>query len=373
MRQIRLFLTEAMEDLQPEYRAHYLAADARQTRVAIAVWLVPATLFGYADYLLFGWSTAFVVLAAVRLAFLLYSLGTIAALRKVATAREYDRIFLWWAAGAIVVVLILNYSWAPYVPVNGALTVLILFSAYMVFPNRLGVRLIPPLVLSAGNLILQLIAAPVNPQSLLTVTVALIMANVLGIIFSTWLQNHRHTEFKARLEEARVREELSRLASVDDLTGILNRRKLMQLAEEEFDQAKRDNKPLSVLMIDIDHFKRLNDNCGHETGDLILTAFTAYVTANIKHKSIWGRLGGDEFVLVLPGLASEQATSVAEQLRGGFAAKLSPRHTELPGFTISIGITEVRPKDKTFDGVLTRADKALYRAKRNGRDRTEIQ
>jgi len=372
MRQIRRFLTEAMDELEPQYRACYLASDARQTSVAIAVWLVPVVLFAYADYHIFGLGPTFTASVAVRLAFCGISLYTIAALRKVATAREYDRIFLWWAAAAIAAVLFLNYSWASHVPPSGAITVLVLFSAYMLFPNRLAVRLIPPLVLSAGNLLLQLVVEPVNPKSLLTMTVALVMANVLGIIFSTWLQNHRRTEFKARLEEARIREELYRLASIDDLTGILNRRKLMQLAVEEFERAKRDRRPMSVLMVDIDHFKRLNDNCGHEIGDLILIDFTAYVTASLKQKSIWGRLGGDEFVLVLPAFACEQASLIAEQLRRGFEGKASPSHAGVPPFTISIGVTETRAKDKSFDAVLKRADKALYRAKRNGRNRTEI-
>jgi diguanylate cyclase (GGDEF)-like protein len=372
MQPIRHFLTEAMDDLEPSYRVHYLAADARQTIVAIVIWLAPAILFAYADYLIFGWGPTFAASAAVRLAFCVVSLYTIAALRKVATPEEYDRIFLRWAASAIAAVLYLNYSWASYVPPNGAITVLILFSAYMVFPNRLGIRLIPPLVLSVGNLLLQFVVQPINPKSLLTMIVALIMANVLGIIFSTWLQNHRLTEFRARREEARVREELYRLASIDDLTGILNRRKLMQLAAEEFAQAKREKRPLSVLMIDIDHFKRLNDSCGHEAGDLILTDFTAYVTARLAQKGIWGRLGGDEFVLVLAGFGCGQAGLIAEQLRRGFEAKSRPRQTTGPSFTISIGVTEVRARDKTFDDILKRADKALYRAKRNGRNRTEI-
>lgn len=372
MRQFWYTLMQAMDDLEPRYRAHYLAADARQTIVAIAVWLFPATLLAGADYLNFGWSSLFAVLAASRLAFCAFSLYTIAALRKVSTPREYDILFLRWAAFSIAVVLLVNYIWARFVPPNGAVTVLILFSAYMVFPNRLSVRVIPPLALSAGNLLLQLGLEPIDPNSLLSMIVALIMANVLGIIFSTWLQNHRLTEFRARLEEARIREELSRLASTDELTGILNRRKLMQLAGEEYETARRDSRPLSVMLIDIDHFKRLNDNCGHETGDLILADFTAYVTGAVTRRNIWGRLGGDEFVLVLPALPCDQANCIAEQLRRGFAGDSFPRRKATPDYTISIGITEVRAKDQSIDGVLKRADKALYRAKRNGRNRTEI-
>ncbi|MDT8903726.1 GGDEF domain-containing protein [Anaeroselena agilis] len=353
------------------YREHYLAADARQASVAIAAWLVPLLLFAGGDYFLFGASRQLVVLLTLRLAFAAFSLYTISALAKITTPREYDNILLRWAVFAVIAVLYFNYAWARYIPPNGVLTILIIFSAYMVFPARLPIRLAPPLALSAGNFFLHLwVSEPISPQILFTSLVALAMANTLGIIFSTWLHKHRLTEFQARLEETRVKEELGRLAATDDLTGVLNRRKIMELAAREYERFVRERRPLSVAMIDIDRFKKLNDTYGHEAGDLVLTSFTAYVARQLRREDIWGRLGGDEFVLILPDTPAEQAEAVAERLRVGTEAVVW-QDQELP-YTISSGIAAAREKDQSVDEVFKRADKALYNAKRRGRNRTEI-
>lgn len=366
-------IIDDMDDFELKYRAHYLAADARQASNAIAVWMIPVLLFAYPEYLIFGSSPKFAGLLALRLAFCVFSLYTISVVLKVATAREYDYAFLRWAILATAVVLFLNYSWAAYVPPNGAITILILFSSYMVFPNKLSVRLVPPLTLSIGNIVLQWWgAATVSPYSFLTTLAAIVMANILGMVFSSSLQRHRRTEFKARLEETRIKEKLSRLASIDDLTGVFNRRKLIQLATEAFERFDSGSQQFSVLMIDIDNFKKLNDNYGHEAGDLILAKFASYVANNLCEKNIWGRLGGEEFVLVLPNLSCEEAKHVAERLRLGLNEEPGVLQREPLNFTISIGLTAARQQDQSFGDVLQRADKALYCAKGNGRNRTEV-
>ncbi len=364
-------LTEAANGLDARYRKHYLARDARQTIIAIAVWMVPVLLFAYGDLIIFGVGTQFAALLALRLTFCAFSVYTIRALVKVATVRDYDNIFLRWAAFGIALVTYFNYIWAAYIPPNGALTILVIFSSYMVFPARLAVRLAPPLILTAANFCLQwLVVEPVNQPALFSSLVTLVTANILGIVFSTWLQNHRLIEFKARLEENKVKEDLSRLAATDDLTGALNRRKIMELSTGEYERFLRERQPLSVVMIDIDRFKKLNDTYGHEAGDLILTSFTAYVAKGLRHGDIWGRLGGDEFVLILPDTPVEQAEAVAERLRLGLSEPVIWQGQEL-SFTISSGVTAAREKDRSIDQVFIRADKALYSAKRKGRNRTE--
>ncbi|MEM5795467.1 MAG: GGDEF domain-containing protein [Bacillota bacterium] len=365
-------LIEAFNVDDPQYRAHYLAADTRQTSIAIAVWQIPVLLFTYADYGIFGLSPMFTALLTLRLVFCAFSLYTISVLRKVTTPPEYDQIFLRWAAFTIAITLFINYKWASFAPPNGVITILIIFSAYMLFGSKLSVRLAPPLTLSVGNLLLQWwISEPDSSYSWLMTAVAVLMANILGIIFSSLLQMHRYAEFKSRREENRIKEELIRLASVDDLTGVFNRRTLIQLATEAFKRFRRNHQPFSVLMVDIDHFKNLNDNFGHDAGDLILSKFVAHVMNNIEVNHIWGRLGGDEFVLVLPNLPGEKAKLVAEQLRLGLTDPVIWQKEQL-SFTVSIGLTERRDQDESFEGLLSRADQALYHAKRNGRNRTEV-
>lgn len=364
---------DTIDDFESVYRNYFLVTDARHTRVAIAVWLIPVLIFAYSDYLIFGYSSKFMALLAIRLVFSIFSLYTIYALLKVSTAREYDYIFLRWAMFAIAIVLFFNYIWAPYITPSGAITILVLFSAYMVFPNRFCIRVIPPIVLSIGNLSLDWwYVHLVNPQSNYSMVVAIVMANVLGVIFSSSLEQHRRTEFKARLEETQVKEELNRLASIDHLTGILNRRKLAQLTTKEFERFRNSGQPFTVLMIDIDHFKKLNDSYGHDVGDMILYEFAAYVANNLYEKNIWGRLGGDEFVLVLLNIASEQSKQIAEGLRLGLKRESIVCYGKKVTFNISIGITEAREQDLSFESILKRADEALYHAKRKGRGRIEV-
>lgn len=355
------------------YRKYFLVADAKHTRIAIAVWLIPVLFFGYSDYLLFGYGSNFLALLVTRLLFFAFSLYTIHKLFKVSSAQEYDYIYLYWALFAIAVILYVNYSWAPYVPPTGVITILILFSAYMVFPNRFRIRIIPPLVLSIATLSLHWqFSEAATPYSIHTMLVAIIMANVIGCICSSSLEQHRRTEFKARLDEKRVKEELHQLASIDYLTGILNRRRVVQLTTKEFGRFKSSGQTFSVLMIDIDCFKQLNDSYGHDTGDKILLKLAAYVTDNLYEKNIWGRIGGDEFVLVMIDIPCEQSREIAERLKNGLRSEAILCQGKPLTFSISVGITEAREQDSSFENVLKRADQALYQAKQNGRNRVEV-
>lgn len=372
---MRPFLRNLTEDFgvsESQYRNYYLASDIRQTSLAIGIWMFPLLLLAYSEFIMLGWSLSFAVSLAVRLLFCLFSLYTITVLQKVSAPRIYDYIFLRWAIIAVIVILFFNYTWAPFVPPTGAITILTLFSAYMVFPTKRSIRLVPPLTLSLGNLALQwLTGGFASLQAGLTILVAVVMANVLGIIFSSTLQKHRYTEFMSRLEESRSKEELVKHASTDELTGLYNRRKLFQLAREEYARLK-NGQSFSVLMIDIDHFKNLNDRFGHEVGDLILTNFAFYVRNSLDTTHIWGRLGGDEFTLVLPNLSAEKAKHIAERLRLDINSAPVIWQEKPLMCAISVGITERREHDLSFEAILRRADEALYLAKRNGRNRTEV-
>lgn len=360
-------------DFEQQYRLHYLAADARQTSIAIAVWLVPVLVFTYPEYLFHGLSREYIALLGLRILFCAYSIYTIAIMQTVATAQAYDWAFLRWATLATGFILFVNYQWSMFVVPNGAITILILFSSYMVFPNKSSVRFAFPVILSIGNLAMQwMIIENGSLYSNISSLVALIMVNVLGMIFSATLQRHRRTEFQARIEELKIKERLDQLASIDDLTGVFNRRKLLQLADVEFERFKSKGQRFSVIMIDIDHFKQVNDTFGHETGDTMLTMFAAFVANMLCEQDIWGRWGGEEFLLVLPGTSCEKARNLAERLRLEVKEGYSiPKRKTFP-FTISIGLTEVQERDHSFISVVNRADKALYNAKRNGRNRTEV-
>lgn len=165
--------------------------------------------------------------------------------------------------------------------------------------------------------------------------------------------------------------ELERLASHDHLTGVLNRRSFQQHARDRITDAEKQNRPVAVLMLDIDKFKSINDTHGHAAGDQVLTAFADIIRASLRDTDLIGRLGGEEFGVVIIDCSREQAILIAERIRSAFegsAMELLAGHSV--STTVSIGISFADDFPVTLDALLRNADAALYRAKNDGRNRT---
>jgi diguanylate cyclase (GGDEF)-like protein len=171
--------------------------------------------------------------------------------------------------------------------------------------------------------------------------------------------------------QKRVQDELYRLATTDPLTNIANRRAFFERGAIEVDKARRYSRPLSLVMFDIDHFKRLNDTYGHESGDVVLKGVASRALGILRQVDLLGRLGGEEFAVALPETSAKRAGEVAERLRLQIAA--NPYH--LPNgeaFTsASFGVATLGSSHDTLETLLRRADEALYRAKGGGRNRVE--
>ena len=164
--------------------------------------------------------------------------------------------------------------------------------------------------------------------------------------------------------------ELKHIAERDALTGVFNRRAFLTLLRKTAAQLERLHKPLSILLVDLDHFKRINDNAGHKTGDKALRHFIHIAQGCIREGDVIGRIGGEEFAIFLPTADLAEAHVVAQRLRGSLEAHpLAYKHSRI-GITASIGIASKLP-DESAEAALHRADKAMYRAKRNGRNRVE--
>jgi len=178
----------------------------------------------------------------------------------------------------------------------------------------------------------------------------------------------------AQLRE--VSAELDRLARTDALTGIANRRAFFDVLGIEFRRSRRYGRQLSVLMLDLDHFKEVNDRWGHPFGDQVLRQMTDVITANIRESDILGRYGGEEFALALPETPEGAAIEVGEKLRAA-VERHEFRTDEVPGpgeppvrLTISIGVASLPVEDDQDEvELIGRADQALYEAKRTGRNR----
>lgn len=163
-------------------------------------------------------------------------------------------------------------------------------------------------------------------------------------------------------------DKLNSLAFYDQLTGLHNRHYLIDIAEQKMRAAKSNNSPLWVLMIDIDHFKAINDNHGHSVGDLVLKAVGIALGNNKDSADVTARSGGEEFVLLFDGDDDETAFNKAIMLLDSIE-NLNPHTINV---TISIGLAKMSADDQDFDSILKRADIALYKAKDNGRNRLEM-
>jgi diguanylate cyclase (GGDEF)-like protein/PAS domain S-box-containing protein len=170
--------------------------------------------------------------------------------------------------------------------------------------------------------------------------------------------------------QKRLEERLRELAMHDELTGLYNRRHFIELAEAELARVRRTGTPLSLVMVDIDHFKRVNDFFGHAIGDLALKELASAMRETLRGSDVPARFGGEEFVLLLTDTGLEGALSVTERLRERVGrAEVPAGQDRAARFTISAGVAELAAGE-SFESVLARADEALYRAKAEGRNRT---
>jgi len=172
------------------------------------------------------------------------------------------------------------------------------------------------------------------------------------------------------LDNARLFSEVQQLATTDSLTAIYNRRHFFALARGEVERSRRYKYPLSLIMFDIDHFKRVNDTYGHAKGDVVLQTIAQRCRQQLRETDIFGRYGGEEFVVLLPLTDIESARRVAERLRQEAIA--AGEETGVAGVTISLGLTTLDHDCSDPESLLDRADKALYAAKEAGRNRVEV-
>lgn len=171
-----------------------------------------------------------------------------------------------------------------------------------------------------------------------------------------------------RIREFLARQELTEIASTDQLTGLLNRRPMHPLMVHEVNRARRTGTPFSIVLGDLDRFKKVNDTYGHEAGDLVLQETARRLQAAIRAQDIVCRWGGEELLILLPETGPEGAGQVAEKIRAAMDDAPVQTGNEVIHQTISLGVSSFRPDD-TVTTLISRADEALYEAKSAGRNR----
>jgi diguanylate cyclase (GGDEF)-like protein len=166
---------------------------------------------------------------------------------------------------------------------------------------------------------------------------------------------------------------LKKMAVQDQLTGLLNRRGFEEYGGRAFSAARRAGQSISVIMTDIDRFKHINDKFGHAAGDMALAHFARLFSESRRQEDVAARVGGEEFALLLPGTDLRGAMAIADQLCAKIGS--TPLDTTVVGLpmTSSFGVATISEKDKSLDDVLLRADRALYRSKRAGRNQVDLE
>jgi diguanylate cyclase (GGDEF)-like protein len=172
------------------------------------------------------------------------------------------------------------------------------------------------------------------------------------------------------LQQVLMREQL--MARTDHLTGISNRRHFFEVSEQLFTVAQRYQTPLSVLMFDIDHFKRINDKYGHQAGDTLLKCVALIADQHVREADILARYGGEEFIVMLPNTSAREALAAAENIREQVAACQEIGTCNDARITISVGIASILPGEDSLNRLIQRADQALYSAKNAGRNCSKV-
>lgn len=161
---------------------------------------------------------------------------------------------------------------------------------------------------------------------------------------------------------------LQLLSQLDPLTEILNRRSFFEYAEAQFQRSKQDKTVFSLLILDLDYFKKINDNYGHLTGDRTLIIFTSAIKNYLREVDYFGRYGGEEFVILLPEINREDALKIAQEICDLIANLSIPSEKGNIHITVSIGVAVFRSQDTQIDDIFDRADQCLYQAKALGRN-----
>jgi len=180
---------------------------------------------------------------------------------------------------------------------------------------------------------------------------------------------------KLKKTESELRDALrfvKKLAATDSLTGISNRRHFLETAETEFERSQRFTHPLSILALDIDHFKLINDNYGHQAGDQVLEAITYCCKNLLRESDVFGRLGGEEFSILLPDTNEAAAKVTAQRILKAVAALEVNYQNKVIRFTTSIGIAQLSEVSSSLEVLMNQSDEALYKAKHNGRNCMEV-
>ena len=347
----------------------YLDEDAKLSSFGVIIFSLLLMLLSFSDYFSCDTISTFVKLGCVRLGMVLVSIPVYLYLKKSVAKKLYTVVvFGWWMVYVLSLIAIENmreFGYAGAISLHAVVVVTI----YVVFNNRFRLQVVPAVLLSFMTLLHFFTNRGERPWSeFYVICLSFAAINVMGVFTSLTLKKYRLKEVEMLRQEHSLSKQLEKFAFVDDLTGVFNRRKIMELFDQEFGRTSRYGGNLTVMMLDIDYFKHVNDKYGHDAGDCVLVEFARRVKDQIRETDFMGRFGGEEFLVLMPETESSGAVVLAERIKKVLdEVPVNIGSTRIK-VTASMGVSQVRSDDETKEICLKRADESLYMAKKAGRD-----
>lgn len=359
-----------LRDMEGDYRAFNLQSDKAQAVLSLLVCSLSILIMLRVDRLFFaGRDDLFRLVIVSRVIFVLFTALVTTAIIRTNRVRIFDRLILGWLSSLILFLLVSNFT-RPADELGTVFDVIIVLAIYLLSPLKLSTNVILTLTFSISTLYINhYLKSGVDLFQLNVASVAQFIIHLLGIGSSIQLHSFRRASFRAYMTEKDARETAAYLANIDPLTRSFTRRQFLSFTGSEFQRFKRYKRPLSLLVLDVDSFKSVNDTYGHHAGDLVLRSLSLMVMEQKRTHDTFGRLGGEEFGLLMPETTLDQARVVAERIRSHWEAAPVNLDGELIRSTVSIGAAEASNTDESFDDMFRRADRLLYKAKDAGRNR----
>jgi len=295
------------------YRNYYLRADISQVILVILLFQIPNLVFAYFDYLHYEPSQQFILLP-LRALVLAASLFICWLLKRHSAVFSYERLVFTWALLVGAFIIFINSTRAPS-DMMQTVDLAILLCYYLLLPNKFCLRLIPAVTFTLASVSLLFTRQlPNSPLDVVAIVSYYIVINTMFFLISNRMYRFRRRQYQAMVDQDDLTTKLNRLATTDELTGIYNRREIFNLGSRELERYRRYGRVFTVMMLDIDHFKKINDSYGHRIGDQVLVNITDYIKQSIRQEDLFGRFGGEEFVLILPETRIEGASNYINRL-----------------------------------------------------------
>ena len=374
-------------ELEERFRIETLSHDKTQITIVMIVTLSIVLGFLVLDITLFQYKEVNPSWIPSRIFASVVSLIAIGIIRHQTSPKLVDHVTFVWGLVIIFHMFIFNLTRPhDYIPVI-VWDILVLNGIYFVVPFSTLYKILTAFLLTGSSISFWVTSRLhlAYPYETVAVIAAYLVSNVYGIFVSVRHDRSLRQNYVLLVEEIKSRSELSDrtrelektqedlrlLAVTDPLTGISNRRHFMDQLSEEFKRIRRYSYPFSLMVIDIDNLKEINDTFGHETGDKVLRTFAEHCLTRLRAVDQFARLGGDEFIALLVQTGQEKAKEVAARLIAGIEGLEIQAEKESIHFTVSIGLTTT-DDFSSVEELIKRADKALYEAKNGGRNQVAI-